>query len=263
MAFTVSHAAVVVPFVRKFRQLDLYATEQAGHRTSSILAGVTLGSMIPDVEKLTPIFRRQIIGARLLHTPLGMAAVGIPLSLLAALLLQWILPNLQSLLLTRTTTDRHTLFLMPRSRRGVLAFCIAALFGGLTHIVWDGFTHRNGFITQRIPILKGPTVLGRWYYVLWFVTSVIGGLVVGKELWRSGRIMRQRGITIRTTRALPIVATCSLAFIFGFIRMHSIKTSNIVAVKFGFLFATGVLAVLCLALAIAREITQAIRAERR
>ncbi|MFE3577598.1 DUF4184 family protein [Lysinibacillus sp. NPDC059133] len=35
----------------------------------------------------------------------------------------------------------------------VVIFCYSALFGMLTHVVWDSFTHTNGFMVRNFPTL--------------------------------------------------------------------------------------------------------------
>nr|MBS9408177.1 DUF4184 family protein [Streptococcus oralis] len=33
-------------------------------------------------------------------------------------------------------------------------FCYSALFGMLTHVVWDAFTHNTGYFVTKIPLLQ-------------------------------------------------------------------------------------------------------------
>ena len=33
-------------------------------------------------------------------------------------------------------------------------FCYSALFGMLTHVVWDAFTHKTGYFVMKIPLLQ-------------------------------------------------------------------------------------------------------------
>ncbi len=58
------------------------------------------------------------------------------------------------------------------------------------------------------------------------------------------------GWTAHFARLLPLFIATLSAFVVGYVRMRNIGTTFIVAVKFGFLFSTGVLAILCVALAI-------------
>jgi hypothetical protein len=57
----------------------------------------------------------------------------------------------------------------------------SALLGALSHEVWDGFTHNpelGGWAARRLPVLWGDAWPGwPWWYVLQYVSTLVGGLV--------------------------------------------------------------------------------------
>jgi hypothetical protein len=66
----------------------------------------------------------------------------------------------------------------------------ALLFGALTHLVWDNFTHENAHAVRAIPMLgfDGPDFIGhpmRLYRWLQLVSSIVGLIIVlaGLALW--------------------------------------------------------------------------------
>jgi hypothetical protein len=64
----------------------------------------------------------------------------------------------------------------------------ALLLGSLTHVVWDAFTHVNGWAVERLPVLRadfGPLPVYRWAQ---YLNGVLGGLFVVAWITRWWRI---------------------------------------------------------------------------
>ncbi len=77
----------------------------------------------------------------------------------------------------------------------VLAWAaVSLLVGAWTHLLWDGFTHKEGWFVTHIPVLRMPltTFMGRTvrvFSVLWYLCSFagVGVLYVAYEGWKEGR----------------------------------------------------------------------------
>jgi hypothetical protein len=105
--------------------------------------------------------------------------------------------------LTAISTPTAFLSLAPlRSLRSPAAFfgaSIALLVGGLTHVVWDSFTHQSGYAVLRWPNLENPAFfLGNrgfeLYEVLQDLSTLFGAaiVIIAYRQWvRGGEILRQ------------------------------------------------------------------------
>ncbi|HVI48090.1 MAG TPA: DUF4184 family protein [Chitinophaga sp.] len=168
MPFTISHTAIVVPLTcRPYKYLSA--------------TGLLIGSMVPDFLYfflLDPYFYYG-------HTWWGIFVYDIPLALLVAFLYhlqvrpalinfapQWAGSRLNSF----RYFNWNTYF-----RQHFLVVIFSVIYGALTHIFLDAFTHGDGF-SEVLPVLeKDVPVLGRtikmWY--LWqYISSVIGLLIL-------------------------------------------------------------------------------------
>lgn len=148
MPFTPAHIAAVLPLVRWRGRLRLDAT------------CLVIGSMGPDLE----YFARAELTGRFGHTLVGMAAWGIPATIAVAaafhLAMKW--PLL--LCAPRGVAARAAVAARRRWPPGwnALAFAslvLSAALGNLTHLVWDGFTHHDGWAVERLPWLSEPIAL--------------------------------------------------------------------------------------------------------
>jgi hypothetical protein len=199
--FTPSHAAAVVPLL--------------GRRGWARLDGtcLVLGSMAPDFEYLL----RGRLASTWAHTPAGILCFGVPITLLLAalthVLVKW--PLLGAL---PDGLGRRLAPWAARSwprQRGPLApagfarlrgrealpeaavLLVSAALGNLTHVVWDGFTHRQGWAVQGDGALATFVVavpgLGRMalYRLLQHASTLVGLAVLATLSLRGYR--RQPG----------------------------------------------------------------------
>jgi len=69
----------------------------------------------------------------------------------------------------------------------------SALFGGLTHLVWDGLVHRPGapgWANNLMPFLNSPALANLWWWRYGeSISSVVGGALA---IWMFARIGRRR-----------------------------------------------------------------------
>jgi hypothetical protein len=130
MPFTFSHIASVLPLHKSLRRLGL-------------LSAAAIGAIAPDLNFTLPIHltREQTHGRLALLTfclPVGLSVWGLFQSLIKPALIE-VLPN-------RVYGRLSAEHLGPRlaSVRVWFYAALAVLFGALTHVIWDGFTHEDG-----------------------------------------------------------------------------------------------------------------------
>ncbi|MGW5937428.1 DUF4184 family protein [Streptomyces celluloflavus] len=159
MPFTLSHAAAVLPAVRR----------TGAARGPLIASALVAGSFAPDVtyfaDSLIP--GAMLFGA-FTHSLPGVLTVDVLIT--AALVGGWLLLREPLVaLLPRARQGRVHALVRGRPwrphRPGQLAasagwFCLSAVLGATTHVVWDAFTHPGLWGTRLLPALD-RTVSGR------------------------------------------------------------------------------------------------------
>lgn len=200
MPFTVSHAAAALPVRRSLPMLPLDA--------------LIAGTMSPDFDYIL----RLAVAGGWWHTPAGLVVACVPASLVAVW--TW-----------RVLTKPALLPLLPAGMRPapapasprlvvvVVAAAAAALLGAVTHVLWDGLTHRTGWAVMRLPTLGEPALsLGidrPWYNLLQHFSTLVGGAIL--LIWLVRWIRRhppearrfapgQRTALLRTAAVLLAVA---------------------------------------------------------
>lgn len=161
MPFTLAHPAAVLP-LRAVRYL----------RTAPLM----VGAIVPDLPDYLPnrvarLFPSTHLLAHslTLDLPLGLA-------LLAALVL--LRRPLTALLWPRARTVCLR-SLMPFDRVADWVVAVPAIVLGVwTHLLWDSFTHNDGWMVHRVPALSEPVTLGPYSgtvcHALQYLSSVIG-----------------------------------------------------------------------------------------
>jgi hypothetical protein len=177
MPFTLAHPAVVVPLARRApRWFELPA--------------LVVGSMSPDFEYFVYLRPVRTIG----HDLIGIPLLCVP----AGLLIYWLFEHVMK---------RPTVFLLPRGLRERLwplrrtpstgrigAVVVSIALGAFSHIAWDAFTHENGWVVERWPMLSvqatdGPPV----YRVLQHGSTVVGLALLA--FWSWSWLIRQEPTT--------------------------------------------------------------------
>ena len=168
MAFTLAHPAAIMP-LRRFRYLPTLA--------------LLVGSIVPDVPYYLPRRASTMIPVDL-HTLFGALVAGIPLGMLILALGLLLRRPLTALMTERArwvSLGEADAFL---SRPVNWLLAIPAVFiGCLTHILWDGFTHADTWITSHVSALNNQVdVLGLYTgpvsHILQYVTTVLGFLII-------------------------------------------------------------------------------------
>jgi hypothetical protein len=180
MPFTLAHPAVVLP---------LHARWRAG------FWGLVAGSLGPDI----PYFLPSRIGEALpkTHTVLGAATVAAPLALL---LLVVVVAGRRVLVAPLWGAFRSsveaTLGGILRQPSAWLHLIPAAIIGAEIHLLWDSFTHKEGWMVLHLPALVHDVspVAGhplKLFRALQYVSSVLG--MVAILAWCRARLTRDTG----------------------------------------------------------------------
>jgi hypothetical protein len=169
MAFTFSHPAAVLPIARVLARWRL-------------LSAVIIGSMVPDFGWVSSwdLSRSETHSAKALLTfclPVGLAAYWMFQCTIKTPLVELLPPG---------AYVRFRDFALPARVGDLKQWALAAggvLFGAITHLIWDAFTHEGARGMRLIPELSDPVVQigGRHLAgakLLEDASSVIGLLVV-------------------------------------------------------------------------------------
>ncbi|GAA5166194.1 DUF4184 family protein [Viridibacterium curvum] len=167
MPFTVSHIAAVLP-LRRTR-----------HGQRLPITALIIGSMAPDFGFLIPGLDRSLS-----HSFSGLFAFSLPMGWLVCLLWRYVLQAPLLALLSRPLERRLYCVLGEEAPRSFLVTSAALLIGAASHVVWDAFTHFNGFGAQWIPLLTRPVATWSGFTLPWcdlfqHLSSLLGLLYVG------------------------------------------------------------------------------------
>lgn len=165
MPFTFAHPVIVLPF--NYIQKHWFS-----------MTGLVMGSMVPDFE----YFLRLRIKSIYSHTWTGLFWFDVPLGLLLTLLYSSVIKNRLIDHLPRGLNNRFQQFknvsLNNSSFYFIVVICISVLIGAISHLVWDGFTHPNGYFVNVIPCLSAILKFdGHYVYVYKIIqhaSTVIG-----------------------------------------------------------------------------------------
>ncbi|MFE2289457.1 DUF4184 family protein [Streptomyces sp. NPDC059443] len=170
MPFTLSHAAAVLPAVRR--------TGRA--RGPLVASALVFGSFAPD----TFYFADAVVGGVMRYGDFTHSLVGVVTAdavLTAAFAACWLLLREPLIaLLPRSWRGRAHTFVRGERWRGrelpslALWFYLSAVAGSLTHVVWDSFTHPDRWGTNALPDLVRVRAYGLpLYSYLQYGTSAI------------------------------------------------------------------------------------------
>jgi hypothetical protein len=141
MPFTISHPAASIPLARR----------------GLVLSALVVGSLTPDIPYYIPGFTQKEWG----HSLAGIIGFCLP----AGLGLIWLFHNFLKAPLILLLPDDHRLRLVSVSQRfdflpvsRLVLICVSILVGALTHILWDSFTHRYGWVVNTFPVLRAPWI---------------------------------------------------------------------------------------------------------
>ena len=144
MPFTISHAAIVLPFSRPLARWRL-------------LSAVVVGAMVPDFGLFFPwrVHRFET------HSAMALLTFCLPVGMAAYWIFQYVIKMPVVQVLPEGAYARWRPFADPVDfasiRQWILAAC-GVLAGATSHLVWDAFTHENARGIRMIPWLEEPVV---------------------------------------------------------------------------------------------------------
>ncbi|QFF99013.1 DUF4184 family protein [Psychrobacillus glaciei] len=136
MPLTFAHPAVVLPFSRNSKYVNFFA--------------LVLGSMSPDFE----YFLRGKPYGEIGHTFFGFIAFNLPILVVVHFIYQICIHRTLVSHLPSVLQDTYNQKTSSPSLLKIFVFLFSALFGMLTHVVWDSFTHFGGFMVTNLSILS-------------------------------------------------------------------------------------------------------------
>ncbi|GGX54403.1 DUF4184 family protein [Streptomyces minutiscleroticus] len=174
MPFTLSHAAAVLPAVR---------TDGSG-RGRLVPAVLVAGSCAPDLTYYTAgVVPGGMEFGRFTHSFTGVFTFDVAVAWL--LVAGWLLLREPLVaLLPRAAQARVGALLRcgaPRTRPGpglALRWYASAVLGGLTHVVWDAFTHHDGWGTRAFPVLGREVAGAPVFWLLQYGGSAVAAAVI-------------------------------------------------------------------------------------
>lgn len=221
MPFTPAHVSIVLPLLRIRPQL-VSAT------------ALVIGSMAPDFE----YFLKMKVSGEHGHTLLGILYFDIPITIVLAFLFHGLVKrNLIANLPVFFQYRFHevvSLDFKQYFKSHYWVFIISAGVGSFSHIVWDAFTHNDGFFAQRIALYKQVAipfdgVRYPLFYALQQLSTMVGLTILFLYIW----FMKERK-NIPVNRAsisywvIILLVSCSVIFLrFGFDR-QSLNLGNFV-----------------------------------
>lgn len=141
MPFTFCHPAIVLPFNKFSKRWFSFS-------------GLIIGSMSPDFE----YFLRMRISSSLGHSISGIFLFDLPISIFCAYLFfnivaKDLISNLPIILKSRlhfiTQIKWNNYF-----NKNWIVVVYSIIIGAITHIMWDSFTHKEGFFVLRCDLLS-------------------------------------------------------------------------------------------------------------
>ncbi|MDR0516268.1 MAG: DUF4184 family protein [Fibromonadaceae bacterium] len=170
MPFTFAHPAIVLPLKNKYSSKYFSLT------------GLIIGSIFPDFE----YFIRMNLQSIYSHTVLGVFLFNLPLGLIFCFIFHNIIRNelfvnlpyfLRTRLSIYTKFNWNKYFL-----KNYIKIIISLLIGSISHVLWDSFTHVNGYFVKIISSLNYFIIIGDIsipiYKILQYSSTVFGCLII-------------------------------------------------------------------------------------
>lgn len=155
--------------------------------------------MVPDAEYFLPVSDKYRETA---HTWPGAFTAALPMGAVILLFFYWVAPELAYLMPTPHREALLRAFKAPvfSVRNAVWAVC-GIVIGAETHVFWDSFTHTDGWMVDRFPLLSTPLWGNHLHvdFVLQILSSVAG---VGVVLYVYDCWARSEGFRLWTVREI-------------------------------------------------------------
>lgn len=175
MPFTFSHPAIILPLTYLSRKWFS-------------ITGLVIGSIVPDFE----YFLRMKVKSSYSHTLDGIFWFDLPLGLLLAFIYHNIVRNpltdnlpipLKSRLVNFQQFNWNNHF-----AKNWPIVILSLLIGAASHLIWDSFTHHNGFFVEQIPFLQHSinlyTINIPILKILQHASTLIGGITIAWVIYQ-------------------------------------------------------------------------------
>ena len=210
MPFTLAHPAAVLPIHSRWKRW-------------LSLAPLVVGSMVPDAEYYLPMPLGYKEHA---HTWLG-PLYSLPLGIALLLIFYWVAPEIAFLL-----PSPHREALQRRIQAPALSVWSALpavcgiVIGAETHIVWDSFSHSDGWLVEHIRFLREPIWRTHPYFISEVLSSLIGIwiLLYVYDRWaisQGFRLWTWQDSSWRTVLWLAVLAACVVP---ALIESHTVRS---------------------------------------
>jgi len=164
MPFTPAHPAILL-LLKPFKNLQLSWT------------ALLIGSIIPDFE----YFIWMSPSAYVSHTILGIFIFNLPMTFVMAFLWHQLLAPVYlkrfNFIHSRIQLEKIPAF-SEWIKKNWMVFFVSAFIGIVSHLVWDSFSHADGYLVHRIPYLMDTVHLGsfpiRRCYLMWYISTIFG-----------------------------------------------------------------------------------------
>jgi hypothetical protein len=211
MPFPLAHPAAVLPLRRYCpRWLNLPA--------------LIIGSVSPDAGYLFG----ELQGGHFSHGFLGSAAFCLPLGVVVMALFYRLRMPLVKML--PTPYERALLPLCQRPQASLRVILLSLLIGAWSHVLWDSFTHTNGWMAEHVPLLQIEVALvagrqARVCHLLWYACSFAGVVWVFAtfEKWKRraiGPSVGIRGNPLIRDAVLVALSVVPIELVHHFVRLN-------------------------------------------
>ncbi|OLR89499.1 DUF4184 family protein [Actinokineospora bangkokensis] len=193
MPFTLAHPVAVLPLLR----------------TRLVAPGLVVGSMAPDLSYFAAL---RPLDGDVTHSWWGLVVVDLPLALAFLVVFERFTAPALVALGPRWVRERVAGRVAPTPVTPALLGSI--LVGGVTHVVWDAFTHYDGFAVLRMRWLKHDVVPGLPIYQF----LQMGGSAVGVAFltwWVLRRLRRTDPGPVPAHLAPPARPLVPIAWVLG------------------------------------------------
>jgi hypothetical protein len=207
MPFTFAHPAAVLPLRRRFKQLTTVP--------------LVVGSVAPDLPYYVPMRVTRLMWDT--HTLVGVFWLDLPIGM-AVLLFGFMFRRPLTALLTpraRALCLQSVQHFRDQPLHWVWA-PFAIVVGAWTHLLWDSFTHDNGWLVRRVSALSAPITFagytGSLCHVLQYVCSIAGLLILWiwfRRLPTPPVEQPNPGATSSSARTTLFVVICAAAAAIG------------------------------------------------
>ncbi len=208
MPFPLAHPAAVLPLRRYCPRFLSFPA-------------LVIGSLTPDAGYA---FGEGSVGA-FSHRFIGTLGFSLPLGLVLVTLFYVLRTPAVGLL-----PPAYREALLPACRRPLGSFWVVAisvLLGSCSHVLWDSFTHTEGWFVQHWPLLQSPVLVmgsrtARVCHLLWYGCSFagVGWLLIVFEKWKlacSGKPARGLSKAALRDSALGAILVLPLGLVHHFV----------------------------------------------